>query len=209
MQDFRAAYNDLRSIQKNSKGTYISYSVEVVTAQGEKQVDHLTLKSVGNKSYVKSDAVTMFQDAATMVALQNTEKTIFITRPIPSEWKKAQLEGIFKVQDSLINYLNLKSCAMDMVNAKKLQKLVFEPKGRLKDRGVKYATYWLDDQSVKSILIDYNKSDYISSWKMTIDQFDSNYSEAPFQGSALSKVFDKSNKLRNDFRNFTLIDKRN
>ena len=209
LENFNAAYHSLKDAQKNSKGILINYSVEMVTDQGQKQREHLILKSTGSKSMIKSGLVTVFQDVATMVALQSDEKTIFITRPIPATWKKAQLAGILNVQDSLIAYLSLKSCSADLLNGKSVQKIVFDVKGRLKNTGVNTVSYWIDDQSMKSILIEYNETRPIKSWRVFIEQLDTSYSSDPFQGSAISQALDKNNKVKKDFYNYKVIDKRN
>jgi len=208
MSDFREAYDALKASQKDTNGIMINYSVEIITADGDTQSESLSLKSSGGKTMVKSNDVTLYQDLTTMVAFQQNEKTIFITKPLPGEWKKSQLSGVFQQQDSLLRYLSLAKCSEEMIGNQKFQKLVFNIVGTLKKSGVKTVVYWLNNKSIKSVLIEYAETAFINSWKMTIERLDINYSKDPFFGSAISQAMDKGNKVKELYKGYSVIDNR-
>jgi hypothetical protein len=212
---FRQAYDKMISLyeQKGDKGMAMLYKVEAVGKDDKMNSDVVEMKSYNKKSTIISQKVMVYQDEQNIVAIQPSNKSIFISRPLPESVRQSQMENVFKLQDSLSHYMTLKSCTTGALkkNGKPLKKLNFQLTATKQEKfGITSLNYWINEKEVRvvKIQLEYAQSRPLKTSSYTIESFNGDYKGSPFEGSAVGIVMTKGNKLKENYKGYNVIDKR-
>jgi hypothetical protein len=217
MAIFKKATDQVRSMRLLSKsnGFEMSCRVVITPEKGAAMHERMKIVSSNGKYQCSTEQYSLFQDEYTLVVIQRDKKNVFITRPLPEQLQQNQFTQMIKLQDSLQQHLIVKACVKEfgtVQNDEGYMKIVFVPDKRLEGLGLKSITYWieLEEYEVKKIAIDYTSGSVygIKRYEMIVDAMNAQSTSTPFKGKALAQALQKD-KLRDEFRNYQLIDKRN
>jgi hypothetical protein len=212
---FKQAYQKMIALyeRKGNKGVSVIYKVEAITKDDKLNTDVVEMKIYNKKSKIVSQKIMIYQDEQTIVAIQPSGKSIFISRPLPESARQSQMENVFKLQDSLSQHLILKSCTKDVLKKgdKETKKLTFQISPSKQEKfGITGLNYWINQKEVRvvKILIEYAASKPLKTSSYTIEHFDGDYKGPPFDGSAVSVVMTSNNKLKQEYKGYSVVDKR-
>jgi hypothetical protein len=217
MAIFRKATDQVRSMRLLSKSSGFELRCRIVVTPEEGGAVHERMKvvSLNGKYQCSTGEYSLFQDEYTLVVVQHDQKSIFITKPLPEQLRQDQFTQMIKLQDSLQKRLMVKACVKEFGTVQAgegYMKIVFVPDKKIEGLGLKSITYWiaLHQYEVRKIAIDYSPdSGYgIKRYEMIVDAMNAQSTSTPFKGKALAQAL-KNDKLRDEFKSYQLIDKRN
>ncbi|MBT1706372.1 hypothetical protein [Chryseosolibacter indicus] len=214
----KQVFKKMKSGPPSGSGVFMKYAVTVKTIEGTSHEDEIEVAMFDKKIKMKSEGVTIYQDSKTMVLIRPEENTIFITSPVDADKRKNQLQYFVNLQDSLFNYLVLKSCSEDAsirtFTNRPTKKLILHLKNEIAGGiGIKSVTYWLDEENLimKRAVLEFANDElqHIDSLLFEFSDFNYHYKTTVFNGTALAKVIDDRNKkLLAEYKGYRLIDKR-
>lgn len=209
---FGIAYAKMKKRQAHQPSSLsMSYSVAVTLPDNETYTDRIEVKMHNKKSAVISKDVALYQDGSTLVAIRPAGNVIFLTRPLPESLKQSQMGDLVKLQDTLFQHMTMKSCESVTNEGKPLTKQVFVlSRDHYERLGVSAITYWMDEATVemKKVRIDYAGNPRIKTLEYSIDEWNTDYRQSPFEGTALSVVM-TGEVLKSKYKGYSLTDKRN
>lgn len=194
-----------------AKGLLMDYHVTSTSREGDVIEDEISIRAYGSKVLTKSNDITMYQDAETVVVVQAGSKTVFISGAVTVEARKSQLANWAVQQDSLLKSLELKECEAEVLNERTCSKMTFGLSKRLSAVGVDKVIYWIEPEEleVRRIYMTYadNENSRLKTWEMKVDEMSTQYRNAPFTGTALSVVWDGKN-LKPVYKGYKIVDQR-
>jgi hypothetical protein len=212
---FKLAFEKMKQITPpEGKGLAIKYSVDAQTADGKVYHDVIEMTSMNKKALVKSQDATIYQDEKTMVIIRPAEHSIFVTTPLDANIRKFKMQDMMKLQDSIFANLKLKKCSDDETasgsDKKKLDFLV--PPAITSRSGIKSATYWLDikNTTINKVALYYNGKSTKGFTSLIYDFafINNQYTESPFDGSAIGIVMNGKKQLKSSYKGYSIIDNR-
>jgi hypothetical protein len=207
---FKEAFARLKSLPVSSKGIFMKYNVRVLMKDESVHSDKIEVAVYDNRTKVVSDNFTIYQDSKAMVFIQNEAKTIFITSPAQDAVRATQLQNFISLQDSLFAHAEIKHCNSQTGN-RKVVRFHF-PSLSTSNFPLDEVAYEIDvnRKEIVAIKLMYSKTNAmaISAIEFSFEALDRDFNKKPFEGSAVTKVFDGGNKLKGAFAYYNVIDQR-
>lgn len=199
----------------NVNGFEMKCRIVVTAENGEVKQEPMEVMVKGNKYHYKTGETSLYQDSKTMVVVQRAQRTVFLTKAIPDQQRQDQLTNMIKLQDSLQRHLELRQCSREFGTVKPGEgfiKMTFAPAKDIEGLGLRSITYWVaaGTPEITKIQVDYTPgSGYgIKKYELIVEKMDAGTKTEPFPGEATLMAM-QGGKLRSEFKNYQLIDKRN
>lgn len=215
---FKKATDQVRSMRllaQNRNGFEMQCRIRITPEKGAIVEEYLQVIAYKNKYKCVTSQYSLYQDASTMVVIQHDQKSVFITHPVSAELRENQFTQMITLQDSLQKHLKLGSCSREFGSVLPNEgyiRITFLPDETIDGLGLKTITYWVElrQYEVKKIMIDYtpNSGYGVKKYELVVDKMNPQSTVIPFKGEALAQGINKG-KLRNEFKGYQLVDKRN
>lgn len=205
--------SDRNSVTDN--GLLMSLRVRVTMNDGKIHSEDMTIALKGEKYKYSSKSMNLYQDEKVSVVVNSNDNSILITKSDPLLVKSNVYDQMNKLQDSVANYFDVKSCDKEWGLVDKntgYYKMVLLPTEKLKGLGVNSIVYAVstDKMEVRRINVYYDPeiANGIKEYEMLIADRNSGKVQYPFTGTAVGVVM-TDGKLKNDYSGYSVIDKRN
>jgi hypothetical protein len=209
----RQAYKSSLEKMENRRGgmLHLQFSTKTVMSEafggGSREVS-VSLLSSDQLSVLKSDELNVFQDTATTINVIPDKKLVYILNGTHNRSGNLAANQIAFIHDSLFQsseVLNCKNYRGDGT-AKQAISIALHDKN-MRRYNIKKIDYLLENDELKKVTMWFTPESPVKMTEITYGMVDFS-SPQTLHEDALSYVFDAGHRLRNEFKNYKVIDTR-